>query len=133
MTLTVTLHTNLPADGLTCPGDKVLLTCNITAVVTNIQPGSDVNSPGLTWQILGTTPRVYYIGGLLSAETLGHFKITAFSSGLTSISNATIQRALLSNNNITIECLSANNVEIHITKTVMIVGKWKTIVITGIS
>ena len=100
---TVTLGVVQPSTGPVCPGQEVILTCTVTQTGT-------VQELYLNWQ-LQSVQSLYDINNPQSGpQTLGDFITTAVFMITTNkrviISNATLQSAVLSNNNSVITCKS---------------------------
>ena len=118
MGATTTLQTIQPADGLTCPGGEVILTCTVTSV-----PQADTVPPTLYWEQLGADhAQVSYSGGAPVTAPLGDFNtIAVFNNANYKIhSNATLKGALLNHNQRSISCFSPP--ESRRTETVMVAG-----------
>ena len=105
---TVTLEVIQPAStGPVCPGQEIILTCNVTQTGT-------VQDLNLNWKLQSLTSTdhsLYDINNPQSGpQTLGDFITTAvfmitIDKGVI-VSNATLQSAVLSNNNSVVTCKS---------------------------
>ena len=104
---TVSLEVIPPSTGPVCPGQEVILTCNVTQTGT-------VQELNLNWKLqslASTDHSLYDINNPQSGpQTLGDFITTAVfmitSDKRVIVSNATLQSAVLSNNNSVVTCKS---------------------------
>ena len=118
--MTVTLEVIQPSTGPVCPGQGIILTCTVT------QTGA-VQELYLNWKQQSVANVLYDINNPPSgARTLGDFITTAVFMINTEkriiISNATLQSALLSNNNTVVTCKSPPQNNVQIT-TITMAGK----------
>ena len=89
--------------GPVCPGQEIILTCNVTQTGT-------VQELYLNWQLQSVQSLYDIINPQSGPQTLGDFVTTAVFMIATDkrmiISNATLQSAVLSNNNSVVSCKS---------------------------
>ena len=109
-----------PSTGPVCPGQEIILTCTVT------QTG-DIQELYLNWKQQSVANVLYDINSPQSGpQTLGNFITTAVFMINTEkriiISNATLQSALLSNNNNFVTCKSPPQDNAQ-TTTITIAGK----------
>ena len=116
-----TLQAIQPAHGAACPGEEVILSCKIPPTIdATMIP----RRQSLRWELQNGSTATMHPGQTLNT-ILGDFTVSGLFLNKTAISNTTLDKALLSHNNVIIGCHSAAEVlNTSSAETVMVAGTW---------